>query len=263
MNKRIQSATLLITAQLGLAGIVSAQVSQEVLDSISTPNEVETSIGTLKFLDGAPYPETAEKVYDYLDTMRGVDTFLKGIPAASLHGLITGIRSIGAEECHQVMITEQLGDSKPLFLTLNTSTLYVMPTLDLERDGPTVLEMPSGMLGAFNDAWFRYVEDVGPAGPDKSKGGKFLVFPPGYEGDVPDGYFIVRPKTYNIWLLLRTSIANGLDGAVTHVKDGLRIYPLAKKDNPPAMEFVNASEVSFNTIHANDFTFYEHLNEVI
>jgi len=43
---------------------VAAQVSKEVLDSISTPNEVETSIGTLKFLDGAPYPETADRIYD-------------------------------------------------------------------------------------------------------------------------------------------------------------------------------------------------------
>ena len=48
---------------------------------IITPDSVETSIGTLKFLDGAPYPETAEKVYDFLDTMHGVDAFLKGVPA--------------------------------------------------------------------------------------------------------------------------------------------------------------------------------------
>jgi hypothetical protein len=246
-----------------ISGSAFAEVSKEVLDSISTPNTVKTSIGALKFLDGAPYPETAEKVYDYIDTMRGVDVFLKGIPAASLHGLITGIRSTGAVEAHQVIIFEQLGDSKPLYLTLNTSTLYVMPTLDLERDGPTVLEMPAGMLGALNDTWFRYVEDFGPAGPDKAQGGKFLVLPPGYEGEVPDGYFVIRPRTYDNWVLVRTSIADGLDVAVKRVKDNLRIYPLAKKDNPPAMEFINGSGMSFNTIHANDYTFYEHVNEVI
>src|SRR5210317_2291002 len=77
---------------------IGAQVSKEVLDSISTPNQVKTSIGTLKFLDGAPYPETAERVYDYLDTMRGVDAFLKGMPGASLQGLIHGAHSIGAIE---------------------------------------------------------------------------------------------------------------------------------------------------------------------
>jgi hypothetical protein len=78
------SLTLLTVLSMWV-GIASAQVSKEVLESISTPDKVETSIGTLKFLDGAPYPETAEEVYDYIDTMRGVDAFLKGIPGASVH----------------------------------------------------------------------------------------------------------------------------------------------------------------------------------
>ncbi len=113
--------------------IATAQVSQDVLDSISTPNEVETSIGSLKFLDGAPLPETAEKVYDHLDTMRGVDAFLKGMPGASLYALIEGAHSLGAVEAHQVMIFDQLMGSSSLFLTGNTSTMYVVPDLDLEQ----------------------------------------------------------------------------------------------------------------------------------
>ena len=248
----------LITGQLAWAEVTDAE-----LKSIHTPDMVETSIGTLKFLDGAPYPETAQKVYDHLDTMRGVDAFLKGMPGASLHGLIKGPHSLGAVQCQQVMITDKLMDSKPLFLTANTSTLYVTPILDLKRDGATVLEVPAGMLGAFNDAWFRYMQDVGPAGPDKGKGGKYLVLPPGYEGDVPDGYFVVPSKTYNVWVFMRASIAKGVDVAAKNVKDNLKIYPLSKKDNPPQMEFISGSGKSFNTIHSNDFSFYEHLNEII
>ena len=245
------------------AGPARAQVTQEVLDSISTPNEVKTSIGTLKFLDGAPYPETAEKVYDYLDTMRGVDVFLKGMPGASLQALIKGGHSLGAVECHQVLIFDKLMDSKSLFLTGNTSTMYVVPALDLKRDGATVFEAPPGMLGAFNDAWFRYVEDIGPAGPDKGKGGKYLVLPPDYEGEVPTGYFVVRPRTYDVWAFMRASIAKGLEAAEKNVKDNLRIYPLSKKGDPPKMEYFSGSGKSFNTIHANDYTFYEHLNEIV
>ena len=241
----------------------NAQVSQKTLDSISTPNKVQTSIGTLEFLDGAPLPATAAKVYDYVDTMRGVDAFLKGIPGASLHGLIEGTHSIGAVEAHQVMIMDKLMDSKSLYLTANTSTMYVLPSLDLKRDGPTVVEAPPNMQGMINDAWFRYVADIGPAGADKGKGGKYLVLPPGYDGDVPEGYFVVRSKTYDHWLLLRTSIADGLDAAEKKVKDNLKIYPLSKKDNPPKMEWISGSGVSFNTIHSNDYTFYEHVNEVI
>ena len=119
------------------------------------------------------------------------------------------------------------------------------------------------MLGAFNDAWFRYVEDIGPAGPDKGKGGKYLVLPPDYEGEVPTGYFVVRPRTYDVWAFMRASIAKGLEAAEKNVKDNLRIYPLSKKGDPPKMEYFSGSGKSFNTIHANDYTFYEHLNEIV
>jgi hypothetical protein len=267
MNKTFFRICLNLVVTLVVATLMclsaGAQVSKEVLDSISTPDRVETSIGTLEFLDGAPYPATAERVYDYLDTMRGVDAFLKGMPGASLQGLIKGARSQGAVECHQVIYFNKLMDSQSLYLTGNTSTMYVLPNLDLERDGPTVLEAPAGMLGAFNDAWFRYVQDVGPAGPDKGKGGKYLVLPPGYEGEVPAGYFVVRPRTYDVWVFMRASIAKGLEAAEKNVKDNLRVYPLARKDNPPKMEFIGVSGNAFNTIHANNYTFYEHLNEVI
>ncbi len=256
-------AISVFTGVLFLAQIASADVTEKELRSIQTPDKVETSIGTLDFLDGAPSAATAEKVYDYLDRMRGVDTFLKGMPGASLQALIKGSHSLGAVEAHQVMILDKLLDSKPLFLTGNTSTMYVIPTLDLEKDGPVVLEAPSGMLGAFNDAWFRYQQDIGPAGPDKGKGGKYLVLPPEYDGELPEGYFVVKSKTYRVWVFMRASIANGLDAAFKNVKDNLRIYPLAKKENPPEMEYFSGSGVSFNTIHANDFTFYEHLHHLI
>jgi hypothetical protein len=239
------------------------KMTTDIPPEITTPDSVETSIGTLNFFDGAPDQETAEKVYDYLDTMRGVDVFLKGMPLASLAAMIDGLHELGAIEAHQVVFTDKLLDSTPLFLTGNTSTLYVSVDLDLKRDGPTVIEAPAGMLGAINDAAFHYVEDIGPVGPDKGKGGKYLILPPGYEGDIPDGYFIVKTKTYRIWIFLRASIANGVEAAAKHVKEGLRIYPLSKQDNPPPMEFITGSGKSFNTIHPNNFEFYGHLNEVI
>ncbi|MDH3458540.1 MAG: DUF1254 domain-containing protein, partial [Gemmatimonadota bacterium] len=263
MTSRIISFLAATLVLCSTSALVHAEVSEEILGSITTPNEVDTSIGTLEFLDGAPTADTAQKAYDYLDRMRGVDAFLKGMPGASLQGLIKGVHSIGAVECHQVLITDRLMDSKPLFLTANTSTLYSIANLDLKRDGPTVLEVPAGMLGAFNDAWFRYIQDVGPAGPDKGKGGKYLVLPPGYKGDIAPGYFVVNSRTFNAWTFMRTSIADGVDVAARRVKSELRVYPLSKKGNPPQMEFVSGSGISYNTIHANNYLFYEHLAEWI
>ncbi len=255
------SKLTLFCALLAVQPIV-ADFSQKELDSIRTPNTVETSIGTLKFLDGAPLPQTAQRAYDYLDTMRAVDVFLKAMPAASVGALMHGPASIGANASNKVLIMDKLMDSAPLFLTGNTSTLYVCPSLDLKIDGPTVLDVPPGMLGAFNDAWFRYMQDIGPMGPDKAKGGKFLILPPGYEGNIPEGYYIVKSPTYKVWVFMRGSIAKGLEAAITNAKK-LKVYPLDKKDNPPKTEFISGSGKSFNTVHANDVTFYDHVNEII
>jgi len=83
-------------------------VSEEVLKSIETPNEVETSIGTLKFTDGAPLPKTSKKVYDYLDTARAMDAFLKGQPACSVFGIIKGSHSLGAVQANEILIFDKL-----------------------------------------------------------------------------------------------------------------------------------------------------------
>jgi hypothetical protein len=230
---------------------------------ILTPDTVETSIGTLRFFDGVPTSETVEIVYDNLDRMRGVEAFLNAMPGASVYALVKGQQSVGAVANHQVMITEELMDSNPLFLTANTSTLYAAPSITTKEDGPIVLDVPAGMLGGINDMCFRYVQDVGPAGPDRGRGGKYLLLPPGYDGDLPDGYFIVRPKTYRVWIFLRASIADGLEPAVKLIEDNLKIYPLSQKENPPQMEFLNGSKKSFNTIHANDFHFYEEIHALI
>ena len=155
---------------------------------IMTPDKVETRLGTLEFFDGLPSEETAQKVFDNLDFMRGVETFLNGIPATSIEGMRTGMVEIGLDRANKVAIMDQLMDSNPLFLTGNTDTVYASAILDLDRDGPTVVEIPPGCgPGTVNDAFFRFVTDVGAPGPDRGQGGKYLILPPEYEGEVPEG----------------------------------------------------------------------------
>ena len=91
---------------------------------IMTADKVETRIGTLEFFDGIPTKETAALVYDNLDFLRGIETFLNGVPAASLEGLRLGQMELGATECHQVVVFDDLMDSNPLWLTGNTDTVY-------------------------------------------------------------------------------------------------------------------------------------------
>ena len=133
--------------------------------------------------DGIPTRETSALVYDNLDFLRGVETFMSGIPAASVEGLRLGSVALGATKSNQVVYFADLMDSTPLFLTGNTSTVYAVPILNLQEDGPTVVEIPAGAgPGTVNDAFFRFVVDMGAPGLDKGKGGKYLILPHDYEG---------------------------------------------------------------------------------
>ena len=85
--------------------------------------------------------------------------------------------------------TDPRANSGALFLTPNTETTYGTTMLDLQAWGPTVIEAPPESLCVVDDFWFRYVADMGIAGPDRGEGGKYLFLPPGYDGEVPDGYF--------------------------------------------------------------------------
>ena len=243
--------------------IQSFEMTTEIPEGIQTPDKVETSIGTLEFFDGVPSKATAENVYDYLDRMRGVDAFLKGMPGASVRGLIVGLEEVGVNQYNKVALTKSLLDSKSLFLTANTSTIYITPNIDLEENGPLVMETPPGMLGAFNDAWFRYIADIGPFGEDKGKGGKYLILPPAYEGEIPEGYFVIKSPTYKVFVFMRTSFEDGLEAAIQGIEANLKLYPLDNKDNAREMEFVDMSGLDFNTIHTNDYSFYEHLADWI
>ena len=111
---------------------------------------------------------------------------------------------------------------------------------------------------------------MGGPGPDQGKGGKYLIVPAGYKGELPkdkkDGgeYFIARSPSYVNWLILRGFLVDGKpDAASKMFREGVKVYPLSKAGNPPAMEFFNGSKVPFNTVHANNFEFYEELDHVI
>ena len=174
------------------------KMTTDIPVSITTPDKVDTSIGTLEFFDGVPTKNTVDAVYDYVDRARATEVFINMIPAVSMYHLRQGMRDIGLTEANQIVIAEDMGDSKPLVLTWINTSLYTWGFLDLKKDGPTVVELPPGVLGVFNDMYFRYIADIGAAGADKGKGGKYLVLPPGYKGDVPDGYFVVKSKTYGV-----------------------------------------------------------------
>jgi hypothetical protein len=239
------------------------KMATDIPESITTPDSVETRIGTLKLFDGYPDDATTQKVFDNLDFMRGVEAFLNAMPGASAEAIRTGWASQGAVNNQTLLIMENLMDSKSLFLTPNTESVYHMAWFDTSK-GPLVIETPPNVLGIIDDHWFRYVGDFGNAGPDKGKGGKFLLLPPGYKGEVPEGYVVMRSSTYGNLMFYRGFLDNGsTKTSLDNTKKFFKVYSLSDAKNPPPMKFINVSGKEFNTIHANDFHFYEEVNAIV
>ena len=129
---------------------------------------------------------------------------------------------------------------------------------------PWSCSFPPKVLGIIDDFWYNWAVDVGITGADKGQGGKYLVLPPGYTGEIPSGYFVVRPTTYGSWLIFRGYLVDGsTTPAVETIKKSLKIYQLAEAANPPAMNFVNGSGVPANYVFPTDYSYWTLLNQVI
>lgn len=243
--------------------VVKMKMTTQIPDGIASPNTIESeNLGTLSFYDGVPLPETEQKVYDYIDLQNAVDAYVKGIHIASMEAMKRGILKYGPANS-TALLFEELMDSKSLFLTANTTSVYMCSWLEL-GDEPMVIETPPDVLGIIDDHYFKYVSDFGRLGPDKAQGGKFLILPPGYKGDYPDGYFVRQANTYGHWVIWRGFQKEGSPKpAVDATKATFKIYPLSQKDNPPAMNFVNVSGSEINTIHSMDERIYKEINAVI
>jgi hypothetical protein len=241
---------------------VKPKMATDIPASITTPDRVETRLGRLTFFDGFPDEATVEKVYDNLDFQRGVQAFLTALPAAVFSAIRTGLRTFGPDNL-TLLIAESLLDSRTLIFGANTETIYNFIWLDA-TDGPLVIELPPRVLGMINDFWGRYVIDVGNAGPDKGRGGKYLLLPPNHTDTVPDGYFAARSSTFGNFLLFRGFLVDGrTEPAVENVKQLFRVYPLARAADPPAMSFVNISGQAFCTIPATDTSLFDAVAAVV
>ena len=262
-------------------------VSAETLRSISTPDRVESRLGTLEFRDGAPTKATAELLYDHLDFVHGMQAFINAFPGASVSAIRQGFLSIGVED-NSVLLFSDLMDSASLFLTGNCDTVYFLSFVDL-TDGPMVIDVPplgppSGILGTIDDMWFRWVTDFGLPGPDRAQGGRYLIVGPGYDGPLPDsGFHVSHVRTTRVCVLGRAfMVDNDPRVPVEAIRSGFRISPyvpgaqgtavatflageapLGAPSAVPETRFIEGSGMVFNTIPPNDFGYWEGVNALV
>lgn len=200
---------------------------------------------------------------------RAVEAVIWGMPAVNYDLMLQEmIKAQG--KINQIVYWSRLPDWKNQTLTPNPDSIYLMPFFDTKDVGPIVIEIPPADEGSINgtimDMWQTPLEDVGPAGADKGKGGKYLVLPPGYQDKAQEGYIALPSATSEGYALLRSILKSGSDEDVAKaVAYGrrIRIYPLSEAANPPETVFVDAIDVVYDATIPYDLRFFEALNRVV
>nr|WP_319948789.1 DUF1214 domain-containing protein [uncultured Shimia sp.] len=205
---------------------------------------------------------------------RATQTAIWGMPAVGMVDFIKATRRDLGGEINDVVYLKQPFDSKHGFLTPNDVTAYAWGSMTSEP-GPLIVEVPAATdnvsyFGTIVDAWDVPIEDVGPAGADKGKGGKYLLLPPGYEGEKSkedleaEGYLVYETSTYQYGFSFRPRLYNGAtDADAAEYAQQIKVYYLSDADNPPPTTYHEASQVPYDSLPYYNHTFFEDMNDYI
>jgi hypothetical protein len=227
------------------------------------------ALTALPFEQNRPTPETAATLRQELTFQQATQAYLWALPLINTLGMKYGSEAVFGAGYNVLPIWKERLDPKTLVTTPNSDVIYAMSYIDMGETGPIAFEAPPNLQGILLDFWQRpipvdggqFAGDVGLPGPDAGKGGKFLVLPPGYAGAVPEGYYVYRSETNNLFIFLRAFYQDpaNLAPAVTLMEEA-KIFPL---DLPEAerkpMQFPNASGVPANMLPRSDFSAFEQL----
>lgn len=198
---------------------------------------------------------------------RAVEAVIWGMPAVNYERMVAAAHASGAK-MNQVVYWSRPVNFKNQTLTPNPDTIYLNPFYDTSG-GPIVVEIPPAdedhvIVGSFDVAWQNALADVGPAGEDKGRGGKYLILPPGYKENAPDGYIVLQSETYRGFVILRSNFKGRSDAdiaaAVAHGKR-VKVYPLG--GDPNSTVFVDVYDKPFDATIPYDWTFFEYLDRFV
>ena len=212
-----------------------------------------------------PPADEAKELLDELYYQRAIHAYMTMLPALNTIGMRDGSEAEFGKGYNVLPIRKDRMDARAWVPTPNADVIYSMSYLDLKETGPLVVAAPPNIIGMFTDFFQRTITDVGAIGPDRARGGLYLLLPPGYQGHVPDGYFVVTSSTYNVFLFFRTVMEPGPDPKpAVSIAERTRIYPLfevEKRIKP--MEFPNGSGKRVDMMYPVDFTFWEKLKTFV
>jgi hypothetical protein len=248
--------------------------------TLATPLVAQNSSDRYEGLSGLPleggYPtgQTSRSLDDELYFQRAVQTYLWSLPAMNMWAMRRGLGDKFGYGYNVISVFEKRLKPNTIITTPNSDVIYAMGWADLSKTGPLVIEVPPGLQGLMDDMWHRplkgpnidnvqYLGDLGLPGPDKGKGGTYLIVPEDYKGNVDrNKYFVFTSKTNGMLIFLR-----GFFKSVDNLKPGVdaiesaKIYPLSGERKP--MVFTHASDVPSNALFSHDFSYFAALNDFI
>jgi hypothetical protein len=256
-RNRNLSLSILVGATMFTIGTAHGQTSR--FDELSN----------LPFEQNRPTPDTAKTLMDELTFQQATQAYLWAMPLINTLGMKFGSEEVFGAGYNILPVWKERLDPKTLVTTPNSDVLYAMGYVDMGETGPIVFEAPPNLQGILLDFWQRpipvdggkFFGDVGLPGPDAGKGGKFLVLPPGYSGDVPTGYYVYRSGTNNLFIFLRAFYQDPKDlSPAVALMEQAKIYPLnlPEAERKP-MKFPNASGVAANMLPRSDATAFDRL----
>jgi len=213
-------------------------------------------------------PEEAESLRAELFYQRAIHAYFTMQPALNVIGMRDGSEAVFGRGYNVLPIWKDRMDSRTWVPTPNADVIYSMSYLDLKETGPLVVNAPGNVIGMFTDFFQRTITDVGAIGPDRARGGLYLLLPPDYAGHVPSGYFVFRSSTYNMFLFFRTIMGQGEGqpdpAAGVAVAEQTRVFPLwtEEKDVRP-MRFPNASGTRLDMMYPTDETYWSKLKAFV
>jgi len=238
----------------------------------AAPTSRFDELANAPFKENRPTKETAATLRDELLFQRATQTYLWALPLINTLGMKAGSEKVFGTGYNVLPIWKKRLDARTQVTTPNSDVIYAMSYVDLGKDGPLVFEAPPNLQGILLDFWQRpipvdggkFFGDVGLPGPDGGKGGKFLLLPPGYKGAVPEGYYVYRSATNNVFIFLRSFYQDpkNLTPAVALVEQS-KIYPLNGQATAKPMTFPDASGVPANMLPRSDASAFDELKKLV
>ena len=222
---------------------------------------VDTRLGKLQLENGYPSQAALKTLYDEMDFQRATQAYLWALPAVGFHGLhLAHLNTFGAKD-GEIVLYQTLKD-KAGMLTPNLTTLYAMSFWNMAEKGPLVVDVPAGATaGGVLDVWQRPVTDMGQTGPDKGKGGKYLILPPGSKNVDAPGYIVMRSPTNQLWFATRGLSPDRAEAEATVRQH--RLYAWANRAKPGATNYIPVGGKDWKSQQPTDLSYWQQLKDVL